>query len=520
MWPEMTMRRTDGGARTLIVLSSISVPVPPRIHPLLQAYEERYLFYVLLLANSPQARVVYVTSQPVLPRLLDYYLNLLPGLDAADARGRLTVVSVGDPTPRPLTQKILARPRLVQRLRSLVPDPARALLLPFVTTPLEAELAVRLGVPVYGSDPDLGWLGTKSGSREVFAAAGVEHPAGATRLSCLGDVVDAVRVVRETAGARQVMVNLDNAVSGFGNAVVTLDRSTDRRSVERAVRRMQLEDPELDVDRFLARVETERAIVEERICGDQLPSPSAQLRASPLGEVELLSTHDQILGGPSGQTFEGCRFPADRRYATALREPALAIGRELAARGVIGRFSVDFVVTRSDRGWRPLALEVNLRNGGTTHPMNTLAALTDGSYDARSGRLDSPAGHRCYVATDHLGGSGYASLTPDDVLDVVAEKGLQWDHRTHSGVVFHMVSAIAVGGHVGLTAIDRTPAMAARMFRRAKQALDAATADEDRTVIDLTLPGPRKQLPRVRLSTGAAAASGDAVVSWPRRPAT
>jgi hypothetical protein len=58
------------------------------------------------------------------------------------------------------------------------------------------------------------------------------------------------------------------------------------------------------------------------------------------------------------------------------------------------------------------------------------------------------------------------------------------------------------------------------MFRRAKQALDAATADEDRTVIDLTLPGPRKQLPRVRLSTGAAAASGDAVVSWPRRPAT
>jgi hypothetical protein len=50
------------------------------------------------------------------------------------------------------------------------------------------------------------------------------------------------------------------------------------------------------------------------------------------------------------------------------------------------------------------------------------------------------------------------------VLDVVAEKGLQWDHRTHSGVVFHMVSAIAVGGHVGLTAIDRTPAMAARMF--------------------------------------------------------
>ena len=49
--------------------------------------------------------------------------------------------------------------------------------------------------------------------------------------------------------------------------------------------------------------------------GREFRSPSAQLRVTPLGKVELLSTHDQMLGGPSGQTYLGCRFPANLEYA-------------------------------------------------------------------------------------------------------------------------------------------------------------------------------------------------------------
>jgi hypothetical protein len=30
---------------------------------------------------------------------------------------------------------------------------------------------------------------------------------------------------------------------------------------------------------------------------------------TPTGEVEIVSTHDQLLGGPSGQSYLGCRFP-------------------------------------------------------------------------------------------------------------------------------------------------------------------------------------------------------------------
>ena len=118
----------------------------------------------------------------------------------------------------------------------------------------------------------------------------------------------------------------------------------------------------------------EAGIVEERIEGEEFHSPSVQLRASPLKDVEVLSTHDQILGGATGQEFLGCRFPAHRDYGWLIAGLGERIGSRLAQQGVIGRFGVDFVVVRRNGEWLPYAIEVNLRNGGTTHPMLTLGS--------------------------------------------------------------------------------------------------------------------------------------------------
>ena len=97
-------------------------------------------------------------------------------------------------------------------------------------------------------------------------------------------------------------------------------------------------------------------------------SPSVQLRVTPLGEVELLSTHDQLLGGPSGQTFLGCRFPADPRYAAAITREAAKIGGRLAKEGVLGRFALDFVVarTREARMGRTRSSSTSARAGRRT----------------------------------------------------------------------------------------------------------------------------------------------------------
>jgi len=59
--------------------------------------------------------------------------------------------------------------------------------------------------------------------------------------------------------------------------------------------------------------------------------------------------------------------------------------------------------------------------------MITLLALTNGEYEESTGRHLARTGPKACTATDHLEIDTYQRLTPDDVLDVVAESGLAWD---------------------------------------------------------------------------------------------
>ena len=485
LWPDMTFRTTEGPPRTILVISSLSLDMPPSLAPLVTAYEERYLCLVLLLAKAHKTRVVYVTSQPMLPRLVDYYLGLIPGLDRNELRQRLTVVSISDNSFRPLTQKILERPRVVQRLRNALQGNGRDLMLPFITTELEARLALALQIPVYGPDPQLAHLGTKTGSREIFAAAGVDLPVGIHGIHTEKDLIEAANEIHAKTGARKFIVKENKGVSGLGNAIVELTADEDASDLPKALTRLAPEDSTWDARSFLEHLEPRGGVIEEFLIADEVRSPSVQMRASPLGEIEILSTHDQILGGPNGQTYLGCRFPADPLYATTLVEPSLAIAHELASRGVFGRFAVDYVVTEavgtSPDELRCSAVEINLRNGGTTHPTLTLQALTDASYEAEQARLVSRGTSKHYLATDHMHHPSFSSLTPDDLLDIIEENGLGWDEETQTGVAFHMASAIAVAGDVGVTAIADSPRQSQWLYDAAKHALIGATADPEQT---------------------------------------
>ena len=471
LWPSVSLRSIGDVERTVVVVHSISMDVPDHLIPVFPAYEERFLCLVLSLLRSPRSRVVYVTSQPILPRLVEYYFGLVPELDTPEARSRFSVVSLVDGRNLPLTRKLLARPGAIERIRSLLGQPELALLLPFATSPDEVELAVRLGIPLYGADPALAWLGTKSGSRRVFAEEDVPHARG-FEVSGERDVLTAIRELRSgNTLLRTAVVKLDRGVSGLGNALVDVGAVVAGDRLEPA---LELEDAELSAADYLRELADQGGIVEERIEGADFRSPSVQLRLSPSGQVEILSTQDQVLGGPHGQTYFGCRFPADPEYAALIAAEGLKVGRRLAREGVIGRAAVDFVAVQGDGGWEPRAIEINLRCGGTTHPFMALSTLTDGVYDPLAGEFRSRLGDlKHYVGTDHLDSPDYAALTPDDLLDIVAERHLGWDAESETGIALHMVSALAVAGRIGLTAIGDTPSEAQALYRELKQTLDA-----------------------------------------------
>jgi hypothetical protein len=481
-----SIERFNQDPQTIVVVPSMSIDAIDS-GAVIQAYEERFLFLLLLL-RQPRARLIYVTSRTILPSIIDYYLDLLPGVIPSHARQRLFLPSPMDGSVRPLSEKLLERPRLIERIRSLIMDRDRAHLVPFNTTNREKELALQLGIPMYGADPKFFPLGTKSGCRKIFIEENVPHPLGRENISSKDELFNAIVSMRVAKpGIEQVMVKLNEGVSGEGNAVIDLRGLPSllvKATLEERLRGMKFELQGATYDSYMKMLQERQGVVEERIMGEEFRSPSVQLRVTPLGKVELLSTHDQLLGGPTGQSYLGCVFPADTAYAPLITREAAKVGRRLAKEGVIGRFALDFVVMRGKNGtWEPYAIEINLRKGGTTHPFLTLQFLTDGTYDTETGIFTAPNGQqKFFVASDHVESPRYRTLTPDDLFDIVVRHHLHFDQTRQTGVVFHMMSALGELGRTGLTAVGNSHEDAKALYERAVAVLD----EETRNGRDLT----------------------------------
>jgi hypothetical protein len=438
-------------------------------------YEERLLFLLMRLRN-PQARMVYVTSQPIHPMVLDYYLQLLLGIPASHARARLTLLCVYDSSARPLTEKILERPRMLARIRASIADPARAYLTVFNSTALELRLAVRLGIPMNAADPRLAVWGTKSGSRRLFRETSVDLADGQEDLHTVHEVIAALQSLRSRRpDIRRALLKLNEGFSGEGNATFSYPEAGDAAAIRDALGRLHFSVVTETPAAYLAKFERGGGIVEEFVEAREVRSPSVQLRINPRREVILASTHEQILGGPEGQVFLGCLFPADDDYRAEVQRLGIKVADALAEKGVIGRFSVDFLATRdsSETPWRLTAIEVNLRMGGTTHPMLALMFLTGGELDRATGLLIGPDGRaKFYRASDNVQSEEYRGLLPEDLIEIITANRLGFDHRKGTGVLFHMIGAVSEFGKFGMTAIGNDREEAERLFAATIEVLD------------------------------------------------
>jgi PGM1 C-terminal domain len=467
------------GRRAMVVLPSRSVD---RWHePLAEtrSYEERMLSWLFEL-RDPRLEMTYVTSSPIPQRTIDYYISLLPLRFRLSARKRLRLVSLGDSGQPPLSEKLVGRPDVLERIRRTVTDFTAAYLMPYNSTAVERDIALALGIPLYGAAPHHAWLGTKSGGRALFAQAGVPHPLGVEDVRSIADATDAIRTLRAAKPELgQLVIKLDNAVSGEGNALLDLTGLPVPGAGgegDLIAQRLSHLAPEVDgvsPAAFLRKLAAQGGVVEERITARELRSPSVQLWISPTRAVELLSTHDQILHGRSGQSYQGCRFPADPAYALEVSVLARRIGAQLAGAGVIGPLAIDFLVARDDNhGWQPFALELNLRMSGTTHPYQTVARLTQGRYDSQTARFTTGRGQsRHYVATDHLKISQLPALGHAGVLARAGRHDLRFDPHHGRGVVFHMLSSIEPLATVGVTAVAETPERADDLYAHVRTVL-------------------------------------------------
>lgn len=450
----------------MVVVPSLTLAIEDlRTIPGVARYEERLLCFVLLLAD-PTTRIVYTTSTAIDPAVIDYYLRFVP--DAAAARDRLRLVDAGDPGVGWLSAKLLSDRVALTRLREAVGDPGRAYLVPFIATSVEHELAEALGVPLDGPRPELLTLGSKSGARKVARRAGVGVLPGCEDLRDVGEVTAAITaLVARRPEAEAVVIKLNDCFSGLGNVILEVDGLADPLPTSTTVFCSAGE----SWPSYVAKMATQGAVVEELLRDPELRSPSVQLRISSAGAVELLSTHDQMLGGPQNQVYVGCRFPAHRDYRLTIQQEALKVGEILAGEGVVGSFGIDFLVAGHD----VYLSEINLRLGGTTHPFWMARLATGSRYDPASGELRHPDGGACYyVATDNLKCGRLQGRSPADAISLVEGRGLSYDPASGTGVALHLLGAVPVAGKFGATCIARSAAGADDLY----QALIDLVGDE------------------------------------------
>lgn len=486
--------------QTILVVPSLSMD-PRELAKIsgVHHYEERLLYMLMLLRHS-RTRVVFVTSQKISPTVIDYYLHLLGGVPSAHSRRRLMMLDCSDSSDLPLSEKILRRPLLLERIRRYLGDPTKAHMVCFNSTWLERTLAVRLGIPLYANDPDLNFFGTKSGCREIFRNAGINFPDGFENLHDQNEIAEALtELAYRNPGIKRAVVKLNDGFSGEGNALFYYEGTEGFDAAERK-KKILANLPNLRFEAEFENWESYRekydemgGVVELFVEGKDKESPSSQCRVNGLGEAVPISTHDQVLGGATGQVFLGCTFPANVTYRLDIQSAGMEVARELSKHGVLGRFATDFVsVPQQDGSYKHYAIEINLRKGGTTHPFSTLRFLTDGVYNQDTGEFyaqnDQP---KSYFASDTLQSDYFKGLLPEDLIDIALYHDLHFYQNTERGTVFHLMGALSEFGKLGLLCIGDNLQQAKFLYNKASSVLYKA-ARKNYAKIGLGLPDPKE----------------------------
>lgn len=472
-------------AKTVVVIPSLTLD-----HQILSKikghfyYEERMLCMLMLL-RMPETRLTFVTSIPIPSLIIDYYLHMLPGITPHHARNRLTLLSCYDAGNLPLTVKILDRPRLIERIKKSIDNPNAAHLVFFNTTDVEKQLAKELHLPIYGCDPKYNYLGSKSGCRQFYKACVIPVPFGYENIHSEDEIIKALTNIRmQFPSLAKAVVKINEGFSGDGNAVFYFKDAPEDVSItedwikNNLKQNLKIVAKKLKYSNFIEKIKITGGIVEIFVDGEIVKSPSVQCRINPLGEVCIISTHDQVLSGENNQVFVGATFPADEAYAISLAKMTYKLGVAMRDLGVLGRFGIDFMSVKKNNEWEHYAIETNLRKGGTTHPYLMLQFLTDGHYDPETGKYLLPdGGTRCYFATDNLQSDQYKGLTPLDLIDIVMHHGLHYDHSTKEGVMFHLISALSQYGKIGLVSIASTPERAMLFYHNVLEVLNKETSN-------------------------------------------
>ncbi|NXA62201.1 IQCH protein, partial [Mohoua ochrocephala] len=467
--------------------------------------------------------VIYICPLALSEELLQYYNKLL-GLqaavrsgnpeDMADLQDRFKILTPEAINSFPEHHMCLATvlkysPRTIQRLQVLIQSKDAYMV---GGVPHQDDLAVAdvLQVPLLGSEPAVAQLySTKSGSKRIFASAGVQTPPGQWDIHSREQLFRALsQLVLDNMEVQRWLFKVDDERGGNGTAycdVIShlecyhwIQKEWQRHSPEvwsksqareLALVKISQELPGLLAqhvqpvnekrfptwEKFLQTFLSQGGVIEAFPFSASITNLTVDLLIEPTGEVTMVSSGDQLHAeGPLRSS--GTTIPQRSVDPAVLNSLCSKIGEVCKCKGVLGYFSVDFVAfthprTRERQVW---ATDLDLCYSDQLALTQLLLYVTDGNLDCGSSCLQGPLGSKesrsqriqhegtkppapsspwCAVASSQLRHSSLSGISYNLLLHTCKARGVGFDLQEKQGTVFvlyedqerHRLGMITIG---------------------------------------------------------------------------
>lgn len=453
--------------------------------PGLLFYEERMLFFMFLLKYS-RTKIVYVASAGFNEKLFDYYIRLVSTSDEdfAEKKDRLTYISINDSTNDALTRKILKNEKFSDKIKRYISDPKKTVLRCYNPTEVERKLAVKLGVPLFGSKEKFDFVGTKSGGRQIFKLAKTNLLPGYNNIKNFKELaIDMIKLAQKNPKLEKMMIKRNYSSSGKGNCLFFWQKFIDENNTNlkntsaEVVAKLILkkfdeycsfQNVNATYPEYKKRFNDSGGIVEAYAEGDIVFSPSTQILITNQKKGVVASTHEQILGGPDKQVYLGCTFPSKASHRKLIIKEGEKIANCLAQKGVVGNFAIDYVVTYDKEMNNPVVypIEINLRKGGTTHPFRIAFYLTGAKYNHKTGMLQYGNTPVYYLAMEFIESPKYVGLDPMELINIVANSKISFNRNTKKGALVYMPGMIHDYGRFGAICIGQSEENAEMYYKK------------------------------------------------------
>lgn len=434
-------------------------------------YEERYLYQIFHL-KDPKTKLVIVMSEGGSKILKEYFIAQISevlGLLKDDIKKRLKIIEIPNSENTPLIERLLKSKTHINQLKNCIVDKENTYLRYYRVTEQEIELSKILDIPYYGLSPQSFFINGKSGAKELFKKAGVPFPKGSNNLLKVKDVYTNVVKLSESSKNSLYLLKINNEGAGVGIVELDLNNKEAISSYKSFTNHLSSLLP-FSFQSFEKAFEKEGGILEEKMVGEKVASPSIQYEIYPSGKIVELSTHLQDMHGTE---YVGALFPAPCSYRHDIAKMGMRIAKQAYMYGAQGKLAIDFIVTKNkgQKKWNIYAIEINARKGGTTHPYNWAINLTNSAYNYKTGLMSNGHHKIYYYVTDTYGLEfpKFKALKEVAFLNSLKDSGLEFNLKTNTGVFVHMLSTLEESNKVGITIIAKEK----RDLAKIKQSLDS-----------------------------------------------